>query len=283
MSEVALPPADRASEQEIQGRLVAAGDINLFCVERGTGPAIVWLHGSGPGASGMSNFGGNLEAFAGFRNIVFDLPRFGRSDKPDIDEPLTFHSADRVYAALQTLGVERAHFIGNSFGGGVTMRLAVEHPQLVDRIVLMAPGGAMPDGMTEWPVGLKALLDYMADPDPTREKLAAFVRIMLADQAFYSEELVDTRFNASLKAHPEVRVPPNYGDMKPDLHRIGSPTLLLWGREDKTVPLTWAPTVLNGIPNAELHVLPNCGHWVMYEKRERFNAIVRDFLEGEPR
>jgi pimeloyl-ACP methyl ester carboxylesterase len=266
-----------------EGALVPAGDIELFCVERGSGQHVVWLHGSGPGASGMSNFGANLGAFEGFRNLVFDFPRFGRSDKPEIDEPLTFHAADRIYAALQTLGVERAHFVGNSFGGGVAMRLAVEHPDLVDRLVLMAPGGAMPDELKEWPVGLKTLLDYMALPEPSRGRLAAFIRIMLADQAFFTDELLDSRFEASLKAHPEVRTPPNYGDMKPDLHRIQSPTLILWGREDRTVPPDWAPILLNAIPDAELRVLPNCGHWVMYEKRDRFNTIVGDFLRGEPR
>lgn len=266
-----------------EGGLVAAGDIRLFCVDRGSGTPIVWLHGSGPGASGMSNFGANLEAFGDFRNVVLDFPRFGHSDRPEIDEPLTFYSADRVYGALQSLGIGRAHVVGNSFGGGVGMRLAVEHPELVDRLVLMAPGGAIPDGLTEWPVGLRTLLDYMALPEPSRERLAAFIKIMLADQAFFTEELLESRFQASRLAHPEIRTPPNYGDMKPDLHRIQAPTLILWGREDRTLPVEWAPAILRGIPNAELRVLPDCGHWVMYEKRERFNAIVGDFLRGQPR
>jgi 4,5:9,10-diseco-3-hydroxy-5,9,17-trioxoandrosta-1(10),2-diene-4-oate hydrolase len=265
------------------GRRVRAGDIELFCVQTGSGPSVVWLHGSGPGAGGISNFGANLEAFEDFCNFVFDLPRFGRSDKPEIAEPLLFHSADRIYAALQTLGVERAHFVGNSFGGGVAMRLAVEHPDMVDRLVLMAPGGAMPDKLGEWPVGLKTLLDYMALPEPSRDRLRAFIEIMLADQAFFTEELLEARFQASLQAHPEVRTPPNYGDLKPDLHRIQSPTLIVWGREDRTVPPDWAPVLLHGIPDAELRVLPHCGHWVMYEKRDRFNMIVGDFLRGEPR
>jgi pimeloyl-ACP methyl ester carboxylesterase len=72
----------------------------------------------------------------------------------------------------------------------------------------------------------------------------------------------------------------NFGDLTPDLPGIKAPTLLLWGREDQTVPLTWAPRILNGIPDAELRVLPNCRHWVQYEKALEFDHIVREFLAG---
>ncbi|GAB2480318.1 alpha/beta fold hydrolase [Nocardiopsis aegyptia] len=245
--------------------------------ESGTGDAVVWLHGSGPGATGMSNFGPNLPAFADFRNIVFDLPGWGASPR-HTDEPLIFHAAETVTEAMTALGVERAHLVGNSYGGGVAMRIAIAHPERVGRIVLMAPGGVLPTDAPPWPIGLEHLFAYMAGPEPSRDAMADFVRLMVHDQGLATEALIDERFRASAAAHPELPIPPNFGDLTPDLPKIQAPTLLLWGREDQTVPLTWAPAILNGIPDAELRVLPHCRHWVQYERAADFNRIVREFI-----
>jgi pimeloyl-ACP methyl ester carboxylesterase len=173
----------------------------------------------------MSNFGGNMPAFQDYRNIVVDLPGWGRSPR-DIQEPLIFHAAEMVMGAMTALGIRKAHLVGNSYGGGVAMPIAVY------------------------------------------------------DTSLATDALIDERYNASLAVHPELPVPPNFGDLTPDLPGIKAPTLLLWGREDQTVPLTWAPRILNGIPDAELRVLPNCRHWVQYEKALEFDHIVREFLAG---
>jgi 4,5:9,10-diseco-3-hydroxy-5,9,17-trioxoandrosta-1(10),2-diene-4-oate hydrolase len=160
------------------------------------------------------------------------------------------------------------------------MRLAVTQPEVVDRLVLMAPGGVLPDDAPPWPAGLQRLFDYMAEEHPTRESMWEFVRMMVFDQSLVTDELVDERFQSSLARHPELPIPPQFGDVTPDLGRIAAPTLLVWGREDQTVPLTWATKILNGIPNAELRVLPHCRHWVQYERKQEFNQIVREFLSA---
>lgn len=256
------------------------GDAELAYVESGTGSPVVWLHGSGPGATGMSNFGANLPAFEDYRNIVVDLPGWGRSPRPATDEPLIFHAADRVLRAMTALGIDRAHLVGNSYGGGVAMRIAMTHPDRVDRLVLMAPGGVLPADAPPWPIGLEHLFGYMAATEPSREDMAQFVRLMVYDETLATDALIDERYESSLAAHPELSIPPNFGDLTPDLARVAAPTLLVWGREDQTVPLTWAPKILEGIPDAELRVLPNCRHWVQYERAPEFNHIVREFLGG---
>ncbi len=258
---------------------VNVGDSRLAYTETGTGTPVIWLHGSGPGATGMSNFGGNMPAFQDYRNILIDLPGWGGSPR-DTQEPLIFHAAEVVTGAMRALGINKAHLVGNSYGGGVAMRIAVTDPDRVDRLVLMAPGGVLPAGVPSWPVGLQHLFDYMAAPKPSREAMAAFVRHMVYDTSLATDALIDERYNASLAVHPELPVPPNFGDITPDLPSIKAPTLLVWGRDDQTVPLTWALRILNGIPDAELRVLPNCRHWVQYEKALEFNRIVREFLAG---
>ncbi|MBB4689186.1 alpha/beta fold hydrolase [Amycolatopsis jiangsuensis] len=256
------------------------GDTRLAYTETGTGAPVVWLHGSGPGATGMSNFGGNLAAFGDHRNIVVDLPGWGASPRPETAEPLIFHAAEQVCRTMTSLGIERAHLVGNSYGGGVAMRIATRYPERVDRLVLMAPGGVLPADAPPWPVGLERLFGYMAADEPSREAMAEFVRLMVYDETLATAELIDERYESSLRVHPELPIPPNFGDLTPDLSRIDAPTLLVWGREDQTVPLTWAPKLLAGIPNAELRVLPHCRHWVQYERAPEFNHLVREFLRG---
>ncbi len=263
---------------DVLEHMVTADGISLHVAEFGDGDPVVWLHGSGPGASGMSNFGPNLYSFAGYRNLVFDLPRYGRSDAPVIEEPLIGYAARQVAAALDDLGVTRTHVIGNSFGGSTAIRLAAERPDLVGRLVSMG-GSARPDGKFDWPEGLRMLFDYMRGPEPSRELLEGFVRAMVMDQSLVTDELIDARLEASRALHPEIRVvPPDQGDLKPFLDRVRAPTLLIWGREDRFIPLEWALITLRGIRDASLHVIPHCGHWVQVEAREAFERLVLDFL-----
>ena len=112
----------------------------------GDGHALVWLHGSGPGASGLANFQGNLGGFRDFRNLVFDHPRYGASDRPTIDGALIPYSGAHVLAALDGLGVADFSVVGNSFGGGVAAWLAATAPDRVRAVVLMAPAGLQPPG-----------------------------------------------------------------------------------------------------------------------------------------
>jgi pimeloyl-ACP methyl ester carboxylesterase len=258
--------------------MVSADGISLHVAEFGDGHPLVWLHGSGPGASGMSNFGANLPAFAGYRNLVFDLPRYGSSDAPVIDEPLIGFAARQVAAALDELGVRRTHLIGNSFGGSTSIRIAANRPELVGRLVSMG-GSARPDGKFDLPEGLRILFDYMRGPEPSRELLEGFVRAMVVDESLVTDELIDARLQASRRVHPEIRVvPPDQGDLKPYLDQVQAPTLLIWGREDRFIPLEWALITLRGIKDATLHVVPHCGHWVQVEAREEFERLVVDFF-----
>jgi 4,5:9,10-diseco-3-hydroxy-5,9,17-trioxoandrosta-1(10),2-diene-4-oate hydrolase len=284
IEELSALAASRAGGPEPPGgRRVPAGDIALHVTEVGSGPALVWLHGAGPGATGMSNFRRNLAAFAGYRSLVFDLPRFGRSDKPVLSEPFAPYAAARLAAALDELGVARASIVGNSMGGAVAMKLAADRPDLVDRLVLMAPVGTTPD---DWsggiPEGLMAIVEWMRQ-GPSRELVERFARLQVHDPAVLTGELIQERLEAAsdpavVATNPETNPAP--GDLKPDLARIEAPALLLWGREDRFIPLEWALTALRGIPDAELRVIPRCGHWVQYERPELFNRAAGEFLGG---
>jgi 4,5:9,10-diseco-3-hydroxy-5,9,17-trioxoandrosta-1(10),2-diene-4-oate hydrolase len=270
------------SAVELTGtRKVPAGDISLALTEYGTGHPVVWLHGSGPGASGMSNFGGNLPAFADFHNFVFDQPRYGESDRPHIEGPLIAHSGEHILAALDGLGVDRFAVVGNSFGGGVGAWLAATAPDRVSAAVLMAPGGMQPEGLgpAGIPEGLQLIFKAMRDgvDRPLMERL---VHVMLVDQSLATPELIDERLATAVRNNPEWEGMPFLGDLTDLASNIVAPTLLLWGRDDRTVPAAWSPFWLEQIADSELHVLPHCGHWLQYELRAKFNELAGEFLRS---
>ena len=157
------------------------------------------LHGGGPGASGVSNYSRNIYALAQqFRVIVPDMPGYGRSAKGvDKHDPFGY-LADMIRGLLDELGLATAHLVGNSYGGAAALRLALDTPQRVDKLVLMGPGGigttrAVPTA------GLKSLLSYYGGGGPSREKLEAFIRNYLVyDGASVPDDVIDLRFAASI-------------------------------------------------------------------------------------
>jgi 4,5:9,10-diseco-3-hydroxy-5,9,17-trioxoandrosta-1(10),2-diene-4-oate hydrolase len=277
-----------------EGKYVEAREgLRLHYHEAGTEheKTVVLLHGGGPGASAWSNFGRNLPVFAkSFRTIAVDQPGFGLSDKPTEHPQYFTHSADAVVGLMDALGIERAHFVGNSLGGSTAVRLALNHPRRAGRLVLMGPGGLSvnvfsPD-QTE---GIKRLGRFAAPPGPTREKLEAFLRAMVHDQSLITEELIEDRFAAAsapesmaaMKAMGASFTHPDSYEQRMlwrEAHRLRQRVLLILGREDRVNPLDGAFLALKTIPRAQLHVFGHCRHWAHLENFDEFNRLTLDFL-----
>jgi len=256
------------------------------------GTPVVLIHGGGPGASGMSNFAKNLPVFAEhFRTIVVDQPGYGKSDKPEIQGNYFRFSADALAGLLDELGIQQAHLVGNSLGGGTAVRFALSYPQRAGRLVLMGPGGLSLNVFAPDPTeGVKRLAEFGAPPGPSREKLAAFLRTLVFDQRLITDELIDERFAAasdpeSLKAMASMGAsffnPDSYEDglLWRDAHRLRQRVLLIWGREDRVNPVDGALVALKVIRRAQLHVFGGCGHWEQLEKFDEFNRLAIEFLE----
>ncbi|RBP14070.1 4,5:9,10-diseco-3-hydroxy-5,9,17-trioxoandrosta-1(10),2-diene-4-oate hydrolase [Roseiarcus fermentans] len=268
------------------GRTVRVGARELFVVEFGEGPPLVMLHGGGPGASGLSNFSRNLPALARrFRLIVPDLPGYGRSTK-GLDRKDPFGDlAGAILGLLDALGVARAHVLGNSLGGACALRLALEAPARVDRLVLLGPGGI--DTSRRPPTqGLLHLLDYYSGEGPTRAKFEQFLRDDLVfDGAAVPDELIAARYAASLDpevvANPPLVRPKDLPDpgvldltLDPRLGGLEAPTLILWGVEDRVNPPSGGPSLQARMPNCDLTLFSRTGHWVQWERSAEFNAAT---------
>ncbi|MEU6729345.1 alpha/beta fold hydrolase [Nonomuraea wenchangensis] len=266
------------------------GDIAV--AEIGEGPVLVMLHGGGPGASGVSNYHQNLPALSRhFRVVLPDQPGFGGSYRPteeDLDQrSITEITVDALLQALDALGIDTFHLLGNSLGGAAALAMAQQRPDRVTRLVLMAPGGGwLPFGPTPTE-GQKEMFRYYNGGGPSEKKMAAFIRAMVFDHKQFGEDVVKARYEASLDEshiafyHRYNAAFAKRGGMDPlwrDLHKIKAPTLLLWGRDDRTITLDGAQLMLKQIRDVQLHVFGRCGHWVQLERQREFEDLVTGFL-----
>ncbi|WP_280253487.1 alpha/beta fold hydrolase [Nocardia abscessus] len=284
---------DNAAET---GRVIRVGDREIFFSETGAGPAVVLLHGGGPGAGGLSNYSRNVEPLARrFRVIVPDMPGYGRSTKR-IDQSDPFGDlAAAVGGLLDALDIGSAHLIGNSYGGAAALRLAMDRPEKVGKLILMGPGGvgttrALPTK------GLQSLLSYYGGDGPSRAKLAEFIREYLVyDSGAVTEEIIDDRYRASLDpdvvAEPPLRRPSGPSALRTlwrmdftrdsRLSRVRNPTLVIWGAEDKVNRPSGGRMLAETMPNCDLYLAARTGHWVQWERAELFNELAGAFL-GAP-
>jgi 4,5:9,10-diseco-3-hydroxy-5,9,17-trioxoandrosta-1(10),2-diene-4-oate hydrolase len=256
-------------------------------------PAVVLLHGGGPGASAWSNFGRTLGVLSDrFHVLAVDQPGFGESSKPlEFDRQFFTFSSDALTQLLDQVGIEQAHLVGNSLGGGTAARFALDHGRRAGRLVLMAPGGLQLNVFSPDPTeGIKSLYAFTAPPGPSRAKLADFLRTLVFDQSMITDELVDERYQYA--ADPETlrsmgamgkSFVAGYEDAQlwREAYKLRQRVLLVWGREDRVNPLDGALAALKLIPRAQLHVFGGCGHWAMLEKFDEFNALVTQFLEAQ--
>ncbi|PXW30365.1 UNVERIFIED_CONTAM: pimeloyl-ACP methyl ester carboxylesterase [Williamsia faeni] len=259
--------------------------------ETGEGPPLLLLHGSGPGVTGWRNYRGVLADLAAhFRCLVLEFPGFGVSDPAEGHPMVMAQSA--VGHFLDGLGLGAVDMIGNSMGGIVATKVAIDEPERVGKLVTIGGMGKsiFSSGPSE---GIKLLMEFT--DDPTRERLIRWLLSMVHDQALVTPELIEERwalatepttleiarrmysskaFAASMAAAAASDVPPYWAR----LGKITAPTLLTWGRDDRVSPVDMAVLPMRDIPNAELHVFPKCGHWTMIEAREAWLCAVLAFL-----
>ena len=273
--------------------MVRVGRRELFVTDAGQGAPVVLLHGGGPGATGASNYVRNIDALAQhFRVIVPDMPGYGRSSKKlDFSDPFG-DLALAVRGLLDELEIDRTHLVGNSYGGAAALRLALDRPDRVAKMILMGPGGI---GTTRGlpTKGLNALLGYYTGDGPNREKLATFIRRYLVhDGSSVPEDLIELRYQASIQpeviASPPLRRPSGPTalrtlwrmDLTRDarLARCEVPTLVVWGADDKVNKPSGGPLLARTMRNCDLYLAANTGHWAQWERADLFNDLALGFL-----
>lgn len=264
------------------GRTIVVNSVDTNYHDVGNGPVLLMLHGSGPGVSAWANWRGVIPDLAEhFRVIAPDLLGFGRTNpagEQNYDVPAW---VAHLRGFTDALGLDRYSVVGNSFGGGLALRLAIERADAVDRLVVMGSTGVE----SKITAGLEAVWGFTPSFTNMRRLLDIF--------AFNPELATDDLAELRLAAATRPGVQEAYSSMFPaprqealdrmtitdsDLRGITQPTLILHGRDDRVIPLSNSITLNRLIDDSQLHVFGRCGHWVQIEERESFISLVSHFI-----
>lgn len=260
-----------------------ANGYKIHYLDEGEGEVVVFLHGSGPGASGYSNFKGNYPALveAGYRCIIPDHIGYGFSDKPDdVDHPLSFF-VECIKQTLDCAGVDKCTLIGNSLGGAVALGLALDYPDLVEKMVLMAPGGLSDLPEYQAMPGMQKVFKVFGSGEPVTPGVMKdlFATGLMFDPAHATDELVAERMQVMQIMNGHVMATMQVPNLVDQLHKIACPCLGFWGMDEQMMPESGLMKMVKGIPHLRTILVNECGHWVMVEHEGMFNRACIDFLE----
>ena len=243
---------------------------------------VVFIHGSGPGASGMSNFQQNVTAFvdAGYRVLIPDLPGYGLSDKPtDVQYTLDYF-VSIMHEWLDELDIPTYHLVGNSLGGAISLGMALAKPNAVTSLILMATGGIEEKATYFNMPGIQAMVKYpMGSPEFTRDVLAQLLTQLVFDPVHVTDTLVDQRWQTLQTQNATVLATMAIPDLTDRLGEIACPVLSFWGREDRFCPASGAEKLFHSCQRVHSVKVSQCGHWVMVEHPQLFNRESLAFLE----
>jgi len=256
----------------------------IHYLDEGEGEVVVFLHGSGPGASGHSNFKGNYPALveAGYRCIVPDHIGYGFSDKPDdVDHPLAFF-VECIRQTLDVAGVERCTLVGNSLGGAVAFGLALDYPELVDKLILMAPGGLSELEEYQAMPGMQKVFQVFGSGEPVTPAVMQdlFATGLMHDPAHATDELVAERMQVMQLMNGHVMKTMQVPVLVDRLPEIDCPVLGFWGMDERMMPESGIMAMAKNLRHMRLILVSECGHWVMVEHEGMFNRACLDFLEN---
>lgn len=268
-------------------RYTVGAGYELCINEAGAGPAVVFIHGSGPGASGASNFRQNIDAFveAGYRVVLPDLIGYGASSKPEgIDYTLALF-ADTLHEALAAHGIGRATLVGNSLGGGIAIQMALDHPGFADRLILMSPGCIEERDVYFAMPGIAKMVSDFGGPAFTIEDQRRLITNLVHDPVHVTDELVAERFAVARTQPKDVLARMRTPNLAPRLGELRLPILGFWGLQDQFLPESGAKRFLEACPDARFMTFNGVGHWVQVERAAEFNRYSIGFLkacEGAP-
>ncbi|HEY7775719.1 MAG TPA: alpha/beta hydrolase [Kineobactrum sp.] len=261
-----------------------ANGYRIHYLDEGQGDAIVFLHGSGPGASGHSNFKGNYPAIAAasYRCIIPDHIGYGFSDKPDdVDHPLSFF-VECIKQSLDEIGVTRCSIVGNSLGGAVALGLALDYPELVDKLILMAPGGLSELHEYQQMPGMQKMFQVFGSGEPVTHEVMKelFATGLMYDPVHATDALVRERLQIMELMNGHVMATMKVPVLTERLHELDCPVLGFWGLDERMMPEGGIMALAKNTRHLRLILVSECGHWVMVEHQDMFNRNCLDFLHN---
>ena len=265
-----------------EGRFVKVGDVNTHYIRKGKGKSLVLIHGIFSSAFVWHK---NIDELSRhFDVIAVDLKGYGYSDKPADGRYSREDIRQFMIDFMDTINVEKAIVGGHSWGGGIAMDLASTCPQRVEKLVLIdSTGYPLKHNFLSWLLklpGMGKFLLALCDKDT--------LEWILKKGVFFDSSLVTTEeiegwirpyyVKGSVQAAIELRsfdfvIGKNIKD-------ISCPVLIIWGQDDKCLPVKFAERFKQDIKDSTLKIIPNCGHNPQEEKTKEVNELIRHFAEG---
>ncbi|MDD3380185.1 MAG: alpha/beta hydrolase [Rugosibacter sp.] len=249
----------------------------------GSGDPVLMIHGSGPGVTAFANWRLSMPVLAkNFRVIAPDMAGFGYTERPPGAKYTMQNWVSHALGLLDALKIERAHVVGNSFGGGLALAMAIRAPERVNRMVLMGSAGTS--------FKLTQGLDDVWGYTPSFENMRKIMDIFAFDRNLVSDELAKLRYEASIRPGYQE----SFASMFPAprqqwVDALASPeeairalpheALIIHGREDRVLPMSASLKLFELMPKSQLHVFGQCGHWTQIEHADRFVKLVTDFFQ----
>ena len=264
------------------GKSIVAAGLRTNYHDLGAGFPVVLIHGSGPGVSAWANWRLALPELARSRRVLApDMAGFGYTDRPAGARYTLDRWVEQLLGFLDAIDLPCVDLVGNSFGGALSLALAIRRPERVRRLVLMGAAGLK----FEMTPALEAVWGYT----PSVENMRAIMTLFAFDQSLLSDDLARLRYEASARPGvqeaweamfpaPRQRWLDALASAEDEVAALPHETLVIHGREDRVVPLSSSIRLSGLIPKAQLHVFGRCGHWTQIEHAARFVRLVNDFL-----
>ena len=266
------------------GLSIDAGGIqtNYHDQGQGDGDPILMIHGSGPGVTAWANWRMNLPEIAKHHRVIApDMLGFGYTDRPEGIEYNLDNWIKHLIDFMDALGIEKAHVVGNSFGGSLAVNTAIKHPDRVHRMVLMGAAGVEFE--------LTDALDFGWGYTPSIENMKKLLDLFAYNRELVTDELAEMRYNASMRPGfqesyaamfpaPRQRWITALAADEAELKKLPHQTMMIHGREDLILPYSNALKFFELLPNSQVHLFSKCGHWTQIEQAARFNRLVSEFF-----
>ncbi len=261
------------------------GDITMHYHDVGTGDrrVVLFSHGSGPGASGWSNFKGNYPFLVehGYRVIVPDTMGYGYSTKPAEGTFTLDDVAGQYKGLLDVLGVDRVALVGNSQGGAIAITMALRYPNTIEKLVLMAPGALETRETYMEMEGIKTMIRVLYKEGISKETMRRVFSLQLHDESKITDQVIEERYQVALTQHKDNIARIQVVNQEDRLSEIQCPVLCFWGANDKFCPPTGASKIASKCAKARTVLISSCGHWVMVEYPKLFNELTLKFLNDD--
>lgn len=268
----------------LESKYVTVEGVRLHYQELGSGYPVICMHGAGPGASAESNFKLNAGPLAEkFRVILYDTPQYGKSEKIVLTEPRLKFNARILNGFMGAIGLDRAHLVGNSMGGQIGLKLGLDYPERLSRIVIIGSGAVTPIFAPNPVEGVKMIARFYKGAGPSREKLRELLQTIVFDSSFLTEDIFEERYRAATEPEAVELFGKRQGELPretlvADLPRLKAKLLTIWGMDDRFGALDVGLQITRLVPDARMHIFTRCGHWAQVEHAAEFNRIVLDFL-----